>query len=188
MTADRLGLTHRAAAGIIGVSRPRVSKLVKDGRIDLWPDGSLQESSVRACAEILQGRRAEMGVSAGHAGGNSSVTPLTVTPEAAPDDWEKISHGEALRRKESALAWRRTLEARQVAGELVARADMDAAVMAAFARVRARLLAIPSSAAPLLVGADMPRIRSTLEDAIHDALRELSETQIEDLTEADASA
>ncbi len=180
MKTDRVGLTQIAAAQIIGVSRPRVSLLVKQGRIDLWPDGSLQEDSVRALSEILAARRAEMGVSAGHAGGNSAVTPSTVTPEAALADWGTITRGEALRRKEAALAWRRTLEARQVAGELVPRATL--------ARLRGRLLAIPSSAAPLLVGADMPRAVSVLEGAIHDALRELSETQIEDLIEADASA
>lgn len=66
-------------------------------------------------------------------------------------------------------------------GELLARGDVDAAVGGAFARVRARLLAIPSSTAPLLVGADMATAGTVLRAAIHDALQELADTTPESL-------
>jgi hypothetical protein len=178
----RIGLSHADAARIFGVSRPRVAALVREGRIDKEPDGSLREESVRACAEILAARKAGTRPPNPAQGANEEANPDANLAADMPDDWEGITHAEALRRKEAALAWLRTLEARKAAGELLERADVDAAVMGAFVRVRARLLAIPASVAPLLVGADLPKMAALLEEAVHDALNELADTRVEDLT------
>ncbi len=63
-------------------------------------------------------------------------------------------------------------------GELVPRVDVVAGVQTAFAAARARLLGIPSKAAPLLVGLDDPAaIRDTLTDLVHECCGELAATR-----------
>lgn len=68
-------------------------------------------------------------------------------------------------------------------GELLERAHVDAAVIGAFARVRARLLAIPSKLAPQVVQSDEPaEAEQMIRAAVCDALRELSSTNVADLS------
>ncbi len=64
-------------------------------------------------------------------------------------------------------------------GALLPRDEVTAAVQAAFARVRARLLAIPTRAAPrvvLLKG--IAEVKALLTALVHEALQELSETKV----------
>ena len=89
---------------------------------------------------------------------------------------------EAKRRRAVAEARLAEMAADREAGQLLAREDVDAAVIASFVRVRAKLLSIPSKVAPLVAGADVNAAGATLRAAIHDALRELSETTPESLT------
>lgn len=64
-------------------------------------------------------------------------------------------------------------------GDLLPKGEMHIAVTDAFARVRAKLLAIPSKLAPLVFGAlSIAEIRDKLTDVIHEALAELSITKI----------
>ena len=64
-------------------------------------------------------------------------------------------------------------------GELLPRADVTAAVQMAFARVRARLLAIPSRAAPIVVPmTSAQEVQAKLTDLVHEALAELAATQV----------
>ena len=66
--------------------------------------------------------------------------------------------------------------------ELLRREDVDAAVTAAFARVRARMLAVPPKVAPQVVTDGEPAIAErTVRAAINEALLELSETTVADL-------
>lgn len=70
----------------------------------------------------------------------------------------------------------------QMRGELLPREDVDAAVAAAFARVRARLIGIPAKVAPVVVTMESPaEAQAAVRDAVYEALRELSETSIADL-------
>jgi hypothetical protein len=70
----------------------------------------------------------------------------------------------------------------QMRGELLARGDVDAAVAGAFARVRARMIGIPSKVAPVVAIMDNPaEVQGVLREAVYDALRELSETAVSDL-------
>lgn len=67
-------------------------------------------------------------------------------------------------------------------GELLDRGDVDAAVCAAFARVRARLLTVPSKTAAECAAEGQPAACAEIvRQAIFDALTELSETEIEAL-------
>lgn len=67
-------------------------------------------------------------------------------------------------------------------GDLLAREDVDAAVGAAFARVRSRLLAVPSKcAAEAAQSGDPLEAEGVIRAAVYDALTELSRTTPEDL-------
>ncbi len=88
----------------------------------------------------------------------------------------------AKRRRAVAEARLAEFAADREAGRVLPREDVDAAVVGAFARVRTRLLAIPSKAAPLVAGQTTAEASETIRQAIYEALRELSETSISDLT------
>lgn len=67
-------------------------------------------------------------------------------------------------------------------GELLQREDVNTAVVGAFARVRARMIGVPSKIAPLVATVDNPaEIEGTIRKAIYEALKELAETSVTDL-------
>ena len=69
-------------------------------------------------------------------------------------------------------------------GALLPRDEVTAAVQACFSLVRARLLAIPTRAAPQVVLLKtMPEVKALLTALIHEALQELSETKVVALAE-----
>ena len=73
-------------------------------------------------------------------------------------------------------------------GELLVRADVTTAVRAAFSRVRAKLLAVPSRAAPLITAmSNATAVQEKLTDFVYEALHELSITIVtaDDLPDAD---
>lgn len=64
-------------------------------------------------------------------------------------------------------------------GRLLQREAVTAAVQSAFVRVRARLLAIPAKAAPLVFQAPaIAEVEAKLTDSVHEALAELAATQV----------
>jgi terminase small subunit / prophage DNA-packing protein len=70
----------------------------------------------------------------------------------------------------------------QTRGELLARADVDAAVIGAFARVRARMIGVPSKVAPVVVTMDTPaEAEAAIRKAIYEALKELADTSVAQL-------
>lgn len=89
---------------------------------------------------------------------------------------------EAKRRRAVAEARIAEMQADREAGRLLPREDVDAAMVGAFARVRSRLLAIPSKAGPLVQGQSTAEAAETIRAAIYEALRELSDTSVGDLT------
>lgn len=177
-TKPAQGETQREAAARLGVSQTRIGQWVREGRVRKLADGSLDPASVDEAAAIAGARRPKYGAKA--ATPEAPIAANEALP-LMPEDWATIDYAEATRRKEAALAWTRTLEARRTAGELLARADVDAAVMGAFARVRSRLLALPHAVAPRVVGKDAHAAAQEIETAVHEALRELSETQVAEL-------
>lgn len=78
-----------------------------------------------------------------------------------------------------AKAERDEMETAALKGELLKRGDVASAVQGAFARVRARLLALPSKAAPLISSMKaVVAIQEKLTELVHEALAELAATQI----------
>ena len=62
-------------------------------------------------------------------------------------------------------------------GDQITVAEFHMMVTAAFARVRSKLLALPSKLAPLVVSVKTPaEVQAMLKDAVHDALNELAAT------------
>jgi hypothetical protein len=78
-----------------------------------------------------------------------------------------------------AKAERDEMETAALKGELLKRADVTSAVQGAFARVRAKLLALPSKAAPQASSMkSVVAIQEKLTEFVHEALAELAATQI----------
>ncbi len=75
---------------------------------------------------------------------------------------------------EAELAEMKSAETR---GELVRAEDYTSMMVASFSRVRTRLLAVPSTIAPHLLGLDAAKdAQRIVKDAIYEALRELAAT------------
>jgi hypothetical protein len=63
-------------------------------------------------------------------------------------------------------------------GEMIPRPDVVAGMQIAFANARARLLSLPSKAAPLVLGLDSPAaVRDTLTELVHECCGELAATR-----------
>ena len=87
-------------------------------------------------------------------------------------------------RKDEAIAERYELEVAQKRGELIPRAEVVAGLSAAFARVRAKLLALPSRMAPVVITlASAPEIQEKLTDVVNEALDQLAGTSIAGVSE-----
>jgi len=91
---------------------------------------------------------------------------------------------EAKRRKALAEARLAEFAVEREAGRMLAREDVDAAVIASFARVRTRLLSVPHKCAPLVQGQDVATASETIRAAIWAALAELSQTSVAEMTRA----
>jgi hypothetical protein len=150
--------TQTEFADHIGVTRQAVGDMVRRGVIRLDASGRLDLDAARLayCAHLRS------------LAGNKSGDPdddLNLTAERARKAKEEADRLEMLNA--------------QTRGELLARGDVDAAVAAAFARVRARLIGVPSKVAPLVAMVDAPaEAQGIVREAIYDALRELSETSV----------
>lgn len=73
----------------------------------------------------------------------------------------------------------------QVRGELLPAGEVTAAVTAAFARVRAKLLAIPSKLAPVVISLTaIAEVKEIISNAVNEALAELAGTNVAGISEA----
>ena len=100
------------------------------------------------------------------------------TPENAPKRDSESQGDERLvdakTRKESAQADQEEMKAAQMAGNLLAREDVDAAMKFLGAAVRAAMEVFPDQTAPLVVAStDMNEIHATLTDACRNVLADI---------------
>ncbi len=130
----------------------------------------------RTIAAALKEVPADGRIAGGHGGWFLSTALAAIEPDAEETDMD-----EAKRRKAVAEAKLAEMAADREAGRLLAREDVDAAVLGAFARVRARLLSVPHKTAPIVQGQDTAEAAETIRVAIWGALAELSETSVADL-------
>lgn len=145
----------------VGITQQAVADLVGRGVIHQVGRGKidLDEARLAYCAHLRS------------VAGNKSGDPdadLDLTAERA--------------RKAKEEADKLEMQNAQMRGDLLARTDVDAAVVAAFARVRARMIGVPSKVAPVVVTLDVPaEAESIVRKAIYEALRELSDTSVADM-------
>ena len=145
----------------VGITQQAVADLVARGVIEGRGRGKLDmdEARLAYCAHLRS------------VAGNRSGDPdadLDLTAERArkaKEEADKLEMQNALMR-----------------GELLARGDVDAAVVGAFARVRARMIGVPSKVAPLVVTMDTPaEVESVIRRSVYEALKELADTSVADL-------
>ncbi|TWB19504.1 hypothetical protein FBZ99_101277 [Rhizobium sp. ERR 1071] len=95
----------------------------------------------------------------------------------------KIDGEQERARKDKEAADRLELQNAVTRGELAPLAEMVSAVTSAFARVRAKILTIPSKVAPLIVGeTSTVVVRDVVKNEVHNALEELAGTRLRDWT------
>ncbi len=96
--------------------------------------------------------------------------------DAAEDDGLDLTAERARLAKEQADA--QAMKNAQLRGDLIAKADVVAGIQAAIAHCRAKLLSIPTKAAPVAFGAEsLAVVKEKLTDLVHEALAELAATR-----------
>jgi phage terminase Nu1 subunit (DNA packaging protein) len=162
--ADTIVSTSDLAA-VLGLTDRRVRQLREDGTL---PEAGRGRFVLGAAVQAYNGRLREQ--AAGRQGADEDAPDLT-------DERARLAKAQADAQE---------MKNAQTRGELLPRGDVDAAVAAAFARVRARLVGIPAKAAPVVMTMESAaEAQAALRDAIYEALRELSETAVADLCRDD---
>lgn len=147
----------------LGLSRQRVSQLEQEGVFQRDAKGYFDlKKSVSAYIESLKSRNPE------------------ATPEESNKQAVACMTAEAELRLTKARADKAELEAAKIRGELVSLEEVQAAWTALIGNAKLRLLSLPTKLAGVLLGLEkQAEIESTLKGAINDALRELSDTDVE---------
>lgn len=168
--ADKPGL--REAARQLGMSAPALLQAFSEGRATREPDGSVDVDKVRTelaantdAALSAERKSRNFGGSDRPRGGGATLT-------------EERLRGEQLKNE------LREIELAKLRGDLLPAAEVLEGWQAAIGRARALLLRIPYAVAPELRRA-APQgdkaIAAILTREIHDALKELSNTKVDDL-------
>jgi terminase small subunit / prophage DNA-packing protein len=153
--------TQAEFAAHVGISQPAVADLIARGIVKSAGRNGLDIDDARLdyCAHLRS-------LAANRSG--SVEADLDLSAERA--------------RKAKEEADRLEMMNAQMRGELLARADVDAAVGAAFARVRAKMLSVPTKVAAEAMLVDTPaEAEAIIRDAVSEALGELAATSTADL-------
>ena len=154
-------VTMAAAAKAAGVSRPSASKARSKGRLVTDDDGLVDPEHAKAVLGKRLGR------------------PVGPVPGADIG----MTHAEAVRRKEAALAGIRELELAKLRGELLPAAEVQRADEAIWAALRDRMRSIPMSLAPLIVEAAHKTnpeqgVYAIMLSSIDEALMDIADAEI----------
>ncbi len=180
-----------AAAARVGIKKPSVLEAVARGRLKRRADNLFDVAAVDA---FIAGRGnvrggARRGRDAVRQADGNGAPPPAVTlanlPATVLAGGIYADRAAAELARDSYMARLRQLEFEERSGKLVEVAKVKAAISAACAQVRTRLLALPSEKAPLLARLKTAgEIQAALQDAIHEALEELSASFAEASDEA----
>lgn len=157
--------TQAEFASHVGITQPAVADLIARGVVESHGRGKLDLDAARLayCAHLRS-------VAGGRSG--DVQADLDLSTERARLAKEQADRQEMLNA--------------QMRGELLARGDVDAAVSAAFARVRAKLLTVPGKCAAEAVAVTAPaEAEDLIRTAVCDALEELAATTVADLMAAE---
>lgn len=155
--------TQAQVADHLDMTRQKVGELVRRGIFASKGPGGLDVDECRvAYIRHLRARKA------GWQGEDENGEVLDLTAERA--------------RKAKEEADRLEMQNAQMRGELVARGDVEAGVIGAFSRVRAKLIGLPAKVAPLVAAMTEPReCETAIRKPLYDALDELAGTSVHDL-------
>lgn len=156
--------SHAQVAQHLCMSRQNASELFARG---ILPESGRGKADLDKCREAYITHL--RGVAAGRSsGGGSGEDDLDLTAERA--------------RKAKEEADQLEMKNAQMRRELLPRSDVDAAVVGAFARVRSRLIGVPSKVAPLVISLESPaEAEAVVRKAVYEVLRELADTSVSDL-------
>ena len=150
--------THAEVAKHLFLSRQAVGEMVANG--ELPGGGGRGQLDLDACREAYIKRL--RAVASGHVSADGELDLTAERARLAKEQADRLEMANAQQRR-----------------ELLARADVDAAVEGAFARVRAKMLGVPSKMAGELAAEDEPvRVQAVLQSAIYEALAELASTDV----------
>jgi phage terminase Nu1 subunit (DNA packaging protein) len=186
MTDNPAILTKSDFAKLLGLMPSYVTALIKAGRVVLDGDGRAARVRVAeslALIEATQGGRFDVArrhAAARRQGANAGagIPMVRSTPENASkrdsDDVEPERLVDAKTRKESAQADQEEMKAAQMAGNLIAREDVDAAMKFLGAALRAAMDVFPDQTAPVLCAVtDLNEIHALLTEACRNVLMDI---------------
>lgn len=131
---------------LTGIDRRRIARCLQDLAPETGPKGALLYESTEAL-------------------------PLLYLQPGAGDSFDLTAERARLAHHQANKA---ALEAEQLKGALIAVEDVADTVGEEYANVRAKLLGIPTRAAPMVVGLSTVAIRTKLDDLIRECLEELT--------------
>lgn len=158
LTVAKLDVTAATLGKVLGLSERRIRELRDATVFQSSADGlySLAEATRAYCSHM---RPASGRGAAGGAAGAESLDAARIR---------------LLEEQADAQAMKNAIQR----GELIPKQDVVAGMQVAFANARARLLAIPTAAAPLVIGmTSLGAVKDKLTDLVHEACRELAETR-----------
>lgn len=179
-------LGKKAFADHLGLAPSYVTALIKAGRVVLEGEGRTAKVKVAETMALIESTSAgRFDVARRHAAarlGREKNAPamevLRSTPENAPKresdspDSERLV--DAKTRKESAQADQEEMKAAQMAGNLIAREDVDAAMRFLGASVRAAMEVFPDQTAPIVCAvSDLNETHAVLTDACRNVLADI---------------
>ena len=184
---DILDLT--AAAARVGIRKPSILEAVARGRLKRRDDNLFDVAAVDAFiasrGTVRGGARRPRSAVIPAAAGEPATPKLATLPAKVLAGGIFADRAAAELARDSYMARLRQLEYEEKAGRLVEVAKVKAAIASACAQVRTRLLALPSEKAPLLARLrSAGEVQAALQDAIHEALEELSVSFAEAADEA----
>jgi hypothetical protein len=133
-------------SNLTGMDRRRIGRALTDLRPEKGPKGALLYESTEALPSLY----------------------------LSPDDGDTYDLTQERARLAHHQANKAALEAQELRGALIAIEQVAEVVGDEYANVRAKLLALPTKAAPVLVGLSTMAIKRALDDLVSEALEELS--------------
>jgi hypothetical protein len=182
-------MSKRAYARHRGCSDTAVRKAVLEGRISADADGQIdpakadkawpKEATEGANLSANQGANHEPSSQEVRSTENASLVRQVLAEEGQPipDDTLTLNH---VRMAVGILkAHEQRVSNERAAGELLPRGDVLTAMTSAFARVRGKLLAVPTKVAPRMVGLNKANeAEAIIRAAIYEVLTELASTVV----------
>lgn len=166
------GVSQREASLYFGVDLSTILDWARKGWVARFDDRSID---IEGTKKLLEANRSPRGGVINRTT-KAGVTTTTTIDGAEESPIGKTTLTEARTRREIALAKKAELEVARIRGELVPRAEAEAAYMEVIAALKANLEAIPQRVAPALVGLkDMRAIQGIVRREIETAMRGLSD-------------